>query len=215
MGRALTVENVLNAKFKELAFTGEWEQACGLPELGGNTWFIYGDSKMGKTTFAMMFGKMLTQFGKVIYDSIEEGLSKSVKMAYKRVNMKEVNGQFHLLDKEELQDNEHEKGLITRLQKRKSPPFIFIDSIQFAEMTFADYKRLKLMFPDKNIIYISHVKGRKPDGSVAMRIWRDASLSFYIEGFKAFPTSRYGSDQNPLIINQELADKYWGLKNLK
>lgn len=212
MGRALTVDNVLNAKFKELAFTGEWEQACGLPELGGNTWFIYGDSKMGKTTFAMMFGKMLTQFGRVVYDSIEEGLSKSVKMAYKRVDMREVNGKFLLLDKEPLQDTEDETGLITRLHRRKSPHFVFIDSIQFAEMTFKDYKQLKRSFPDKNIIYISHVQGRKPDGSVAQRIFRDASMSFYVEGFRAFPTSRYGSDQKYIEISPDLADKYWGLK---
>lgn len=211
MKRAYTVDDVLSKKFSEVPFEGEWYESCGRPERGGQTWCIWGASKMGKTTFAMMFGKMLTKYGKVTYDSIEEGFCKSVKTAYLRVKMKDVRGKFDLLDKEEIPE------LITRLQKRRSSPFIFIDSTQFAEMSFKDYKQLKLMFPDKTFIYMSHQKGNRPDGSVAERILRDASLSFHIEGFKAFVTSRYHDENTtgaPIIINQKLADKYHGLENI-
>ena len=211
MARALTVNDVLNKKFKKLDFDGKWKDACGCPQRGGQTWFIQGGSKMGKTTFAMMFGKMLTQYGKVIYDSIEEGFCDSVKTAYRRVKMREVNGKFLLLDREEIPD------LITRLNKRNPPSFVFIDSVQFAEMTFSQYKQLKWSFPDITFIYISHVKGNLPDGSVALRIYRDAALSWLVQGFKSFPTSRYSDDTTtgaPIIINQDLADKYWGLKNI-
>lgn len=216
--RAITVDDVLKKQFNELPFEGMWHEACGLPEHGGQTWMIWGGSKMGKTTFAMAFGKMLTRFGKVAYDSIEEGFCKSVRTAYKRAGMKDVKGKFLLLDKEELPE------LMERLRKRNPPQFIFIDSVQFAEMTFAQYKQLKLLTAPGasskkglNIIYISHIEGRLPEGSVAKRILKDASMSFFIEGFKAIPTSRYHDETStgdPIIINQEKADKYWGLKNI-
>ena len=208
MSRAYTVDNVLQKKFIELEFEGKWEDACGKPEKGGQTWFIYGDSKMGKTSFAMQFGKMLTAFGRVAYDSIEEGFCKRIRNAYVRAELKQVKKRFLLFDREEIPE------LIERLQKRNSPDFVFIDSIQFAEMTFNDYKRLKWQFPNKNFIYISHVIGKKPDGAVAMKIFRDASMSFRVEGFKAFPTSRYGGNQKAIVINQELAEAYWGLHEL-
>lgn len=212
MGRAYTVDNVYDKKFTELPFEGEWYHACGNPERGGQTWFISGATKMGKTTFAMMLGKMLTKFGRVGYDSIEEGFCQSIKTAYKRVGMKDVKRKFLLYDKEEIPE------LIERLLKRSQPDFIFIDSIQFAEMTFNDYKQLKLLFPDKTFIYISHVEGKHPEGAVAKRIKKDAAMSFFVEGFKAIPTSRYhdkNTNREPIVINQELADQYWGLKNIK
>lgn len=202
--RALSVNNVLDAKFNVLSFDGDWKKAAGCPEKSG-TWFIQGDIKNGKTTFAMMLGKYLTNFGRVAYDSVEEGLCLSIQDAYNRLNIKEVAGKFLLLDKEEIPELE------IKLNKHKSPDFIFIDTVQFTEMKFADYKKLKKAFPTKVFIYISHIDGGKPVGATAQKIYRDASLSFRVEGFKAFPVGRYGGGES-ITVCQELADAYWGLK---
>jgi hypothetical protein len=206
MKRAISVTNVYNAKFRTLNFEDEWLEAVGSPELTGS-WFIYGPPKHGKTSFAMMLSKYLTRFVRGAYDSIEEGLSLSIQMAMERVNMEEVGTRMVLLDKMEIPD------IKIWLRKRKSPDFVVIDSVQFACMTFAQYKELKEEFPNKLFIYVSHVDGKQPDGQVAKRIWRDSNVAFRVQGFRAFPTGRYGGG-NYLNINDELAEEHWGLNEI-
>jgi nucleoside-triphosphatase THEP1 len=204
MQRAYSVSNVQEAKFQTLNFTGEWKKAVGSPELTG-TWFIYGPPKNGKTSFAMKLVKYLTNFKRSAYNSVEEGLSLTIQMAMDRVNMIDVGSKLILLEKEEIEP------LIERLQRHKSPDVIVIDSIQFMELKFSDYKRLKTMFPHKLFIYVSHVEGKQPEGSTAKRIWRDANVAFRVEGFKAFTTSRYGGGSE-IVISEEFAKAHWGLK---
>jgi hypothetical protein len=85
-----------------------------------------------------------------------------------------------------------------------------IDTVQFAELTFSEYKKIKLMYPDKLFIYVSHTEGKMPEGKVARKILKDASVAIRVEGFKGFPVSRYGGGKT-IIINEERADEYWGL----
>jgi hypothetical protein len=202
MKRAYSVDNVLQAKFNILEFDGIWRDAVGCPELSG-TWFVYGSVKNGKTSFTMQLAKYMTKFEMVAYNSVEEGLSLSIQSAFKRTKMELIKRRFLLLDKEDPEE------LIKRLQKRKSPNVVVIDTVQFWEFTFAKYKWIKETFPNKLFIYISHSAGNMPDGKLAQRIWRDANVSFRIEGFKAFPVGRYGGGE-PVVISDEMAVKYWG-----
>ena len=202
MKRALSVNNVLDAKFRTMPFGGEWLSGIGCPELSGS-WMIYGAPKNGKTSCAMKLAKYLTKFGTVAYNSVEEGLKLSMKNAIVRANMREVARRFKLLDRENVEE------MIERLQRQKSPDIIFIDSVQFLELKFSEYKRLKELFPNKLFIYISHIEGSQPDGQVARRIWRDANVAIRVEGFKAFPVSRYGGG-DPVVISPERALEYWG-----
>lgn len=202
MNRSYSVHNVFDAKFRTLELDGEWKEAIGSPELSGS-WFVYGPPKNGKTSFAMKLAKYLTRFRRVAYNSIEEGLSLSIKMAMKRVNMLEVGGRLVLVKKD--------FGELTAyLKQHKSPDVVVIDSVQFLELKFEEYKQLKSMFPSKLFIYVSHIEGRLPDGLTARKIFRDANVSFRIEGFKGFPVSRYGGDGEPIVISEEKAMEYWG-----
>lgn len=207
MGKALSISNVLKARFHCLALEGEWELAIGHPELTGS-WMIYGAPKNGKTTFAMMLAKYLSKFCRVAYNSIEEGLSHSIQMSMERVGMEEVGSSVVLLDKEQFSD------LVKRLHRQKSPDVIILDSVQFMGLTFEEYKKLKCAFPDKLFVYVSHVSGRMPEGQVAKRIWRDANVYFRIEGHRAFPVSRYGGG-NTIDVWKERAEEYWGLEQNK
>ena len=201
MKRAYSVRNVLDAKFRTLEFEGKWKDAIGCPELTGS-WFIYGPPKNGKTSFAMQLAKYLSRFRRVGYNSVEEGMSLSIKLSMKRVGMGDVGGRLILVKKEF-------DELTTFLKQPKSPDVVVIDSVQFMEMKFSEYKILKSMFPNKLIIYVSHVTGEIPDGHAARKIWRDSNVTFRIKAFKAFPISRYGGGE-PVVISEEKVGEYWG-----
>lgn len=201
--RAYSVKNVLDAKFETLPFEGKWRDATGCPELAGS-WIIYGSPKSGKTSFAMMLAKYMTNFGRVFYNSIEEGLSQSVQLAYRRVGMHEVHGKIIL-------EREPVDMMMERLKKNRSPRIIFFDSVQLSELKFSEYRRLKNMFANRLFVYISHVEGKQPEGVTARRIWRDANVSIYVEGFRAFPVGRYGGGQY-IDIDETAAAEYWAGK---
>lgn len=207
MKRAYSVRNVADAKFKTLQLDGVWADAIGAPELTGS-WMIYGAPKNGKTTFVLQLAKYLSRFGRVAYDSVEEGLSLTMQMAMERVGMEEVGSRLVLLEKEDVAE------LTERLKRHKSPDIVIIDSVQFLDLKFSEYKQLKEAFPDKLFIYISHIEGKQPEGNTARRIWRDANVYFSVEGFRAFPVSRYGGGE-PVDIYPEKAMEYWGFENRK
>jgi hypothetical protein len=149
----------------------------------------------------MMLAKYLTRFERILYNSIEEGLSRSIQMAYMRVGMEEVPAGGIILEKETIDE------MRARLKRPKSANIVFIDSVQFADMKFSDYRELKKDFPRKLFIFISHVRNGQPEGATALRIWRDANVAIKVEGFRALPTGRYGGD-GYIDVNEERAIKY-------
>lgn len=210
MGRAISNQNVLAARFETAAFSGEWLASFGRPELRG-TWIIWGDSGSGKTTFTLMLCKYLANFGRVAYDSLEQGLSLSLQRAWERVGMIEAGNSVILLNKEDLPE------LTARLRKRKSPEIIIIDSLQYlTKFYMQQLKELKAEFPDKLFIFISQADkaGKDPDGHMAKKIRYDAEIKIKVEGFKAFVTTRYedsekGEGGADFIIWEQGAAEYW------
>jgi len=203
MARAYGVKQIMNANFKTLPFQGKWLDLIGEPEPVGS-WIIWGDSFNGKTSFCMELAKYLTNFGKVAYDSLEEGRCESVKRAYQRQNMMEVDGKLLLLDQEPLDE------LKIRLRKKKSPRFVFIDSLQYAGLTYQTYKELINEFRNKLFIWPSHAEGKLPEGAVAKRVRYDAFVKIRVEGYGAFCQSRYGGNREPYIIWEEGFEDYYG-----
>lgn len=209
MGRAISNQNVLAAKFETAEFTGAWLASFGRPELRG-TWMIWGDSSSGKTTFTLMLCKYLANFGRVAYDSLEQGLSLSLQKAWERVDMAEAGNSVILLNKEELPE------LRARLNKRKSPEIIIIDSVQYLDgFRIKDVKDLKRDYPSKLFIFICQAdkSGKSPDG-VGKKIRYDADIKVKVEGFKAFITTRYedsakGEGGADFIIWEQGAAEYW------
>lgn len=200
--RAWSPTDVERAKFNELEFDGEWLDEIGKPEMTGS-WIIMGPPKNGKTSYAMMVAKYMTNFGRVCYNSIEEGLSKTIQLAFDRVDMSEVKGKLILVQEE------FEK-LHYRLKRHKSPDIVIIDSLQFMEMKFSEYKKLKEDFPNKIFIFISHVQGRTPEGRTAQRVMRDANVIVRVEGRRAFIESRFEpKGKGYMDVDANFAYKYW------
>lgn len=204
MARAYSINDILSKKYDTLEFEGKWEKAVGTPEKAA-MWFIMAPPKSGKTTFTMMLCKYLTKFLRIAYNFIEEGTKMTTQNVLKRLNMNEVSGKMIVINKEPFDE------LVVRLQKHKSPSCIVIDSIQFMGLTFKQYQYLKDTFPSKTFVFVSHMKGNQPDGNSAVRIWRDADIIFSIEGFRAFPTSRFGGEAKPIDVGAEKAEAYWGI----
>lgn len=203
MARALTYQNIADYKPAELAFEGRWEASFGRPEMKGS-WIIWGHSGNGKTRFAMQLAKYLCRFGRVAYDSLEEGLSKSMQAAVVQSGMKEVERRFLLLDMEGKED------LVRRLKRRKSPDVVIIDSLQYSRIVMQDYERMKRLFPGKLFVFVSHASGTEPKGSVASSIRYDASVKVWVEGYRAYAVSRYkGGEAEPFEIWREGAERYW------
>jgi len=199
--RAKSINELLTTQFNVLDFDGEFEKLIGKPQMTGS-WLIWGESGNGKTSFSMQLCKYLTRFGRVAYDSLEEGASESIKQAAIRFNLAEVSRRMILLDKEPIKD------LIERLKRRNSPQFIVIDSIQYTGINYREYLNLKDTFRDKVFILISHADGKNPEGRVAKRIRFDAFVKIRVEGHKAFALSRYGGGV-PYTVWSEGADQYW------
>ena len=195
MARAASLDQVLRTRFKVLPFEGEWKDAIGCPELTGS-WIVWGNSGNGKTRFALQLCKYLCQFGRVAYDSLEEGVSVSLVKAIKETHMMEVRKKFVVLDKEPIDQ------LTERLEKPKSPDIVCVDSLQYTGMSYEQYKALKERFPKKLFIWISHADGTLPEGRVAKKVRFDSNVKVFVQAYRAEPVSRYGEGK-PYIIWEE------------
>lgn len=203
MARAISITQLYSKKRKLLMFDGEFAASFGTPELKG-AWFVWGNSGNGKTSFVLQLCKYLTKFGRVAYNSMEEGDSESFKIACQRERMEEAKRKFILLDKEPIAE------LKERLRKRKAPQVVVIDSIQYSQMSYSEYTELLNEFGNTLFLIISHSEGKEPEGKIAKKIRFDAFIKIRVEGFVAFVKSRYGGDK-PYTIWDEGAEKYHGL----
>jgi hypothetical protein len=192
MARALGVHELLNKKYETLNFTGQWKNSFGEPS-ANFCMIVWGLSGQGKTNFVLQLCKYLTAFGKVAYNSLEEGDSRSIQQAFILQNMQDVKGKIILIDRERTPE------LVARLHKRKSPKIVVIDSVQYANMTYEDHQFLKETFPNKVFIYISHADGKEPDGKAARRIRYDVDIKVYVHNYIAKITSRFGGNE-PFVI---------------
>lgn len=203
--RAISVEQLLKMKFDVMEFEGKYLNSFGKPELSG-VWLIWAHSGNGKTHFALQLAKYLTHFGKVAYNTMEEGARLTFQMAAEATNIREVSGRFTVLSRESISD------LTERLSKRKSPDIIFIDSFQYTGLTKKGYIALKEKFPKKLFVFVSHAEGKHPEGRTAKFVRYDADIKIRVEGYKAFPVSRYGGNEE-FVIWDEGAYEYWNQTN--
>lgn len=187
------------------AFEGALQEAFGQPEQNG-VWFIWGRSGNGKTSFVLQLCKELTRYGKVAYDSLEEGDSLTMQNALMRVGMGDVGRRFILL-------NESLKELDTRLKRRRSPDIVVVDSFQYAHIDLKQYEEFIDQHKNKLIIFVSQADGLKPWGRTAQSAMYSASLKIWVEGYRAISKGRYRGNLGYYTIWAEKAEEYWSAKN--
>nr|DAQ59464.1 MAG TPA: Interferon-inducible GTPase (IIGP) [Caudoviricetes sp.] len=201
MKKALSMVDLMRKNREVYAFEGALHEAFGQPEQNG-VWFIWGRSGNGKTSFVLQLCKELTRYGKVAYDSLEEGDSLTMQNALMRVGMGDVGRRFILL-------NESLKELDTRLKRRRSPDIVVVDSFQYAHIDLKQYEEFIDLHKNKLIIFVSQADGLKPWGRTAQSAMYSASLKIWVEGYRAISKGRYRGNLGYYTIWTEKAEEYW------
>lgn len=201
--RAWSVTDLLNKKFKLLPFEGDWFAAFDQPELSGS-WFIWGHSGNGKTTFMLMLCKELTKFERILYNSLEEGAAHTMQRAFKNAGLASVKRRLILVQ-------ETIEEMCVRLDDHKSPNIIVIDSFQYTNLSFDKYRALVRRYPKKLFIINSQAKGKMPLGMTAIRVMYDCSLKIFVEGYRAFSKGRYIGPLGYYTIWDKGAREYHGV----
>lgn len=200
--RALTVSDILELKHEVYDFEGEWLDAFDRPEQCG-TWFIWGESGNGKSSFSLQLAKYMTNFDKVIINALEEGTSLSIKNSFMRHGLDEVDGELYLV-------NETMEQLDKRLSRQRSPGVVLIDSIQYTGWTFKQYLDFKRKHNNKLMIIVSQAERGQPFGALAQRVMYDADLKILVEGHKAISKGRYIGETGEFTVWEKGAERYWG-----
>jgi hypothetical protein len=205
--RSIPVQQLLNTKFTTLPFTGRYRESFGVPQSNG-IWLVWGNSGNGKTRFLLDLAKYMTNFAHVRYNSLEEGARLSLQIAAIDARMIDVKSKFQFLNAEPIPE------MLERFAKPKSPGIGFIDSWQYLNLGWKGYQQLKDFAIKHNKLFIinSHADGKLPEGRTAKRIKFDVDVKIRVEGFKAFPSSRFKGNKE-FVIWEEGAAEYWGIQN--
>ncbi len=201
MARTLSARQVLTIKFDTIRLGGGWDDCVGEIETTG-VWFIWGNSGNGKTSAVVSLCRELSAFGKVLYNSREEGVSLTMQNTLRRYGMGELGGGFQLADMS-LQE------LDEKISRRRSPRFVVLDSFQYMGLSYKDFRAFCERHRNKLLIFVSRTRGRQPEGRAAMSAMYDASCKIWVEGYKAFSKGRFVGATGEMTIWEEGARKYW------
>lgn len=181
--RAYSPRDISHITYKTLPWGGEWERVFGRPDVNA-TWMVQGQSASGKSSFTMQLAKELCQYGGVLYESYEEGVSKSFQDRINRYKMNEVQGRFRVAM------DDGTAAVAERLKKRKSAKFIIIDSFQESGWSYEEARELVKAFPRKSFIFISQEAKGQPLGKPAIRLKYLAGVKVRVSGYKAYCQGR-------------------------
>jgi len=182
--RVMNIHTLAERKFHSFAFTGDWKTLFGEPERNFRA-MLYGASTCGKSTFALQFADYLAlHFGKVFYNSFEEGLNQTLRdrAAFVKPRSKKLF----------VGDRVRFENMVKRI-KSCHYRFIIIDSVQFANFTYDQYQQLTDLFPKKSFIFISQASAfNKTDG--ANRILFATDCKLYFKNGTVISSSRFNAE---------------------
>jgi hypothetical protein len=190
--KATGVSEFLNKSFNTYDLDGKWADSFGQPEKGFIA-TVYGESGNGKTEFCIQFAKYLSTFDKVLYASYEQGISKSLQDSIKRNRLEENKGDIFFIAKEPFET------LVSRLQQKQSARIVFLDSLDYMNLTTMQMKRLILLFPTKSFIVVCWGKGDSPKSQYGKDIEFISDIKLQVKNYKIIPRSRFGGNQ-PFVI---------------
>lgn len=195
-----TGKKVCNRTFKDIPELEEkWVHALGELKQGFRL-IVWGESGNGKSNFVMQLAaQLLKSLGAGLYLSLEEKQGPTMQRLIERYIGEDYRQLIKFPDRHTTYAE-----LMAYLKKPRTPNWIVIDSVQYFD--FESEKRYKAMeeaFPHKNFVFVSHAKGRQPDGRVADKIRYDAGIKVFVRKDIAYIMhSRYGGHTNFVIWEQ-------------
>ena len=136
MGRTLSAKQVLTLKRRTVRPGGIWADCIGEIDRTGVV-FFWGNSGNGKTSAVASFCKELTQFGRVLYLPLEEGLGGTTQDAIRRYRLDECGRKFQYNASMSFAEMDE------ALSKPRSWDFVVIDSVQYTQMSYKEYVAFK------------------------------------------------------------------------
>jgi hypothetical protein len=169
--RAINIKQLKQRKYTPVDL-GEYTDLLGNID-GKCTIMCYGSSGSGKSTFVLKLSDYLAgKYGKVIYNSHEEKLNKSLQQRVQNYNISNPNLYFAPgWDFETLMDK------ILKLKYR----VVVIDSVQYMKFTYEQLIELKERFSRRNILLILVSFGStlgKTDGADKLLFASDIKMHF-------------------------------------
>lgn len=201
--RPLSLEKLLNIRYRVFDFEGLWEKVFGQPEQSG-IWILYGPEKNGKTWFALKIAEYLSSFKKVLYISAEEGTAKTFTDACKRAKVSTKSRNLKFTEYKPVDELE------SYLRRPHTPRIVFIDNMTVYghEMNTVKLAKLTRDFPKVLFVFMAHEEKGEPLGAKGQMIKRLASVIIRIVGLTAFIGGRVPGGQ--ISIDEEKAMLYWG-----
>lgn len=201
MVRTLSARQVLSIKFDTVRLGGGWDEALGEVELRG-VWFIWGNSGSGKTSAVVSLCKELAAFGRVLYNSREEGVSLTMQNTLRRFGMDALGARFQLADLslEELDE---------KISQPRSPRFIILDSMQYMGISYPKFRQFCERHPNKLLVFVSRTYGKQPEGRAANSAMYDAACKIWVEGYTAFSKGRFIGETGKVVLWHAGARRYW------
>lgn len=196
--KAYSYADIEKRSFTTLDFRGEWLEHIGQPERSGS-WTIHGYSGNGKTSYEMQLAKYLCSFEKVHINTLEEGMRLSFKKALIRNNMKSVKTKFTF-------QSENYDELIKRLDRKRQPKIVFIDSLQyfFRGKRLKHYFELLDRFPTTLFIFIAHsLKNGQIKGSLAEDILYHSDCKLFVKNYVCEVLASRYEGAEPYVIWDE------------
>jgi energy-coupling factor transporter ATP-binding protein EcfA2 len=186
--------------FKDIPGLGkQWVDAVGELKQGFRL-IVWGESGNGKSNLVMQLAaQMIESLGTGIYLSLEEKQGPTMQRLIERYIAIDKRDRLKIPDK-----HPSYKDLMEYLKKPRTPNWIIIDSVQYFDFdSERRYKAMEEAFPNKCFIFVSHAKGKQPDGRVADKIRYDAGVKIFVRKDIGFVMhSRYGGHTNYVIWEQ-------------
>jgi hypothetical protein len=198
MGKSIGVVSLLKKNYPAYELSDEWRDAIGNPEKNFKA-IVWGKSGQGKTTGTLKLCKELSRFGRVYYNSAEQGEGKSLQDVVKLVNLADCQpGSIVFGDKDTFEE------MMIKL-KRNRAKFVVIDSLQYTNLTTANYKLMIETYKKKSFIIISwEGTGGEPKGEYAKAIRYMVDIKIRVHGGILKADSRFGETKPYKIFEKAI-----------
>jgi predicted ATP-dependent serine protease len=198
--KILSVQNLLSKKHKKFEFTGRWKECFGEPPVNG-VWIIMAPPKQGKTTFALLLTKYLSNFEKVLYVSAEEEDDAMFCEAVSRLEIPSCPN-IGFTKRETMEE------ISARLKKRNAAKIVIIDNLtMYPDFKSSDAQEFMRLHKNILLIFISHMERKEPSTAAGKYLKKMAKIIVSIEGLKANIESR-GGNSGTMLIHEEGAQRY-------